>query len=91
MRGCDRCIRAPHHENRRRRLDSRILNVIDSADSGSILSRARPLPRRAVMKPTLVTGANGHLGNNLCRQLVARGERVRAMPPSSHTEAIARS
>jgi dihydroflavonol-4-reductase len=31
------------------------------------------------MKPTLVTGANGHLGNNLCRQLVARGERVRAM------------
>jgi dihydroflavonol-4-reductase len=31
------------------------------------------------MKPTLVTGANGHLGNNLCRQLVAQGERVRAM------------
>ena len=31
------------------------------------------------MKPTLVTGANGHLGNNLCRQLVAAGERVRAM------------
>jgi dihydroflavonol-4-reductase len=31
------------------------------------------------MKPTLVTGANGHVGNNLCRQLVARGERVRAM------------
>ena len=31
------------------------------------------------MKPTLVTGANGHLGNNLCRLLVARGERVRAM------------
>jgi dihydroflavonol-4-reductase len=30
-------------------------------------------------KPTLVTGANGHVGNNLCRQLVARGERVRAM------------
>jgi dihydroflavonol-4-reductase len=31
------------------------------------------------MKPTLVTGANGHLGNNVCRQLVERGERVRAM------------
>src|SRR5262245_498087 len=31
------------------------------------------------MKPTLVTGANGHVGNNLGRQLVARGERVRAM------------
>ena len=31
------------------------------------------------MKPTLVTGANGHLGNNLCRLLVERGERVRAM------------
>jgi dihydroflavonol-4-reductase len=31
------------------------------------------------MKPALVTGANGHLGNNICRQLVARGERVRAM------------
>src|SRR5262245_6529837 len=31
------------------------------------------------MKPTLVTGANGHLGNNLCRLLVQRGERVRAM------------
>jgi dihydroflavonol-4-reductase len=31
------------------------------------------------MKPTLVTGANGHVGNNLCRLLVERGERVRAM------------
>src|SRR5438093_9264598 len=31
------------------------------------------------MKPALVTGANGHLGNNLCRLLVARGEQVRAM------------
>jgi dihydroflavonol-4-reductase len=30
-------------------------------------------------KPTLVTGANGHVGNNLCRQLVGRGDRVRAM------------
>lgn len=30
-------------------------------------------------KPTLVTGANGHVGNNLCRLLLARGERVRAM------------
>src|SRR5207244_13576696 len=31
------------------------------------------------MKPTLLTGANGHLGNNLGRLLVARGEPVRAM------------
>ncbi len=31
------------------------------------------------MKPTLVTGANGHVGNNLCRLLVQRGEHVRAM------------
>ena len=31
------------------------------------------------MKPTLVTGANGHIGNNICRLLAARGERVRAM------------
>jgi dihydroflavonol-4-reductase len=31
------------------------------------------------MKPTLVTGANGHVGNNLCRLLVERGEKVRAM------------
>src|SRR5438034_9356618 len=31
------------------------------------------------MTPTLVTGANGHLGNNLCRLRVARGEPVRAM------------
>ncbi len=31
------------------------------------------------MKPTLVTGANGHVGNNVCRLLVERGERVRAM------------
>ena len=35
------------------------------------------------MKPTLVTGANGHLGNNLCRLLVGRGERVRAMMRAS--------
>jgi len=34
-------------------------------------------------KPSLVTGANGHLGNNLCRLLVERGERVRAMLRSS--------
>lgn len=27
----------------------------------------------------LVTGANGHLGNHLCRQLLAAGQRVRAM------------
>lgn len=31
------------------------------------------------MKPTLVTGANGHLGNNVCRLLAVRGEPVRAM------------
>ncbi|MCW5892159.1 MAG: NAD-dependent epimerase/dehydratase family protein [bacterium] len=31
------------------------------------------------MKPTLVTGANGHVGNNVCRLLRARGEPVRAM------------
>jgi nucleoside-diphosphate-sugar epimerase len=31
------------------------------------------------MKPTLVTGANGHLGNNICRLLAERGEPVRAM------------
>ncbi len=31
------------------------------------------------MKPTLVTGANGHVGNNICRLLVERGEPVRAM------------
>ena len=31
------------------------------------------------MRPTLVTGANGHVGNNICRQLVQRGEPVRAM------------
>jgi dihydroflavonol-4-reductase len=31
------------------------------------------------MKPTLVTGANGHVGNNLCRLLAERGEPVRAM------------
>src|ERR1051326_3694735 len=27
----------------------------------------------------LVTGANVHVGNNLCRELLARGRRVRAM------------
>jgi dihydroflavonol-4-reductase len=31
------------------------------------------------MRPTLVTGANGHVGNNICRLLVQRGEPVRAM------------
>ena len=35
------------------------------------------------MNPTLVTGANGHVGNNLCRMLVARGEPVRAMMRTS--------
>ena len=39
--------------------------------SGHAIARA--------MKPTLVTGANGHVGNNLCREIVGRGERVRAM------------
>jgi dihydroflavonol-4-reductase len=32
-----------------------------------------------LMRPTLVTGANGHVGNNICRLLVQRGEPVRAM------------
>jgi dihydroflavonol-4-reductase len=42
------------------------------------------------MKPTLVTGANGHVGNNLCRRLVARGEPVRAMlRPSADARALA--
>jgi dihydroflavonol-4-reductase len=27
----------------------------------------------------LVTGAAGFLGSNICRQLIARGERVRAL------------
>jgi dihydroflavonol-4-reductase len=41
------------------------------------------------MKPTLVTGANGHLGNNLCRLLAERGERVRAMMrPTASPEAL---
>jgi dihydroflavonol-4-reductase len=31
------------------------------------------------MTLNLVTGANGHVGNNLCRLLVTRGEKVRAM------------
>jgi len=31
------------------------------------------------MRPTLVTGANGHVGNNICRLLAQRGEPVRAM------------
>jgi dihydroflavonol-4-reductase len=35
------------------------------------------------MKPTLVTGANGHLGNNVCRLLAQRGEPVRAMMRAS--------
>lgn len=41
------------------------------------------------MKPTLVTGANGHVGNNICRLLVERGERVRAMiRPSADAKAL---
>src|SRR6185295_6976043 len=35
------------------------------------------------MKPTLVTGANGHVGFNICRLLVEHGEPVRAMIRSS--------
>jgi dihydroflavonol-4-reductase len=35
------------------------------------------------MRPTLVTGANGHLGYNIVRLLVARGEPVRAMTRAS--------
>ena len=41
------------------------------------------------MKPVLVTGGNGHLGNNLCRLLVERGESVRAMMrPSADSAAL---
>jgi nucleoside-diphosphate-sugar epimerase len=43
-------------------------------------ARTRRLPRQlegSGMR-VLVTGANGHVGNNLCRALVARGYRVRA-------------
>jgi dihydroflavonol-4-reductase len=41
------------------------------------------------MEPTLVTGANGHVGNNICRLLVERGERVRAMiRPSADAKAL---
>jgi dihydroflavonol-4-reductase len=43
------------------------------------------------MKPTLVTGANGHLGYNVCRLLAARGEQVRAMVrKSADTAPLAR-
>src|SRR5262249_601943 len=35
--------------------------------------------RSVRMRPTLVTGANGHVGNNICRLLAERGEPVRAM------------
>jgi dihydroflavonol-4-reductase len=35
------------------------------------------------MRPTLVTGANGHVGNNIIRLLTRRGEPVRAMMRSS--------
>jgi dihydroflavonol-4-reductase len=35
------------------------------------------------VKPTVVTGANGHVGNNICRLLAERGEPVRAMIRSS--------
>ena len=27
----------------------------------------------------VVTGANGHIGNNLCRQLLEKGYKVRAL------------
>src|SRR5439155_17930423 len=41
------------------------------------------------MKPTLVTGANGHVGNNICRLLAERGEPVRAMiRPSADAKAL---
>src|SRR5678815_2560040 len=45
---------------------------------GGIASVARAGFERP-MKPTLVTGANGHVGNNVCRLLRERGEPVRAM------------
>lgn len=41
------------------------------------------------MKPTLVTGANGHVGNNVVRLLAERGEPVRAMMrPSADPAAV---
>jgi dihydroflavonol-4-reductase len=41
------------------------------------------------MKPTLVTGANGHVGNNICRLLTERGEPVRGMiRPSADAKAL---
>src|SRR4029450_8778865 len=46
--------------------------------------RPKNLAREGVsMRPTLVTGANGHVGNNICRSLVQRGEPVRAMMRAS--------
>src|SRR5436305_14805468 len=62
------CRRAPRSEwPRSKRLDP------------SDRKMARPLG----MKPSLVTVANGHLGNNLCRQLSARAERLQAMIPAT--------
>jgi len=47
------------------------------------LCRASGLIYSHAMKPTLVTGANGHVGNNVVRLLVERGEPVRAMMRAS--------
>jgi len=44
-----------------------------------IIPRSNHSQEEHAMKPTVVTGANGHLGNNICRLLAERGERVRAM------------
>jgi dihydroflavonol-4-reductase len=42
------------------------------------------------MKPTLVTGANGHIGNNICKLLAERGEPVRAMMRESASDEAVR-
>ena len=63
----------PHRGGRHAR--DRLIFSAQMARQRNISERERSF----AMKPTLVTGANGHVGNNLCRQLVARGERVRAM------------
>src|SRR5262249_52162695 len=56
----------------------------DAATKGCVPSAVSPMWEqirlgRVRMRPTLVTGANGHVGNNICRLLVQRGDPVRAM------------
>jgi 2-alkyl-3-oxoalkanoate reductase len=41
------------------------------------------------MRTILVTGGTGLIGSNICRQLVERGDSVRALArPGSHTEPL---